>query len=123
MKKNLLNDNAKMEISLKSSSLNNLNLETVSEDKQWQLDRSILKAWVWLEFLLKPDNPFVIDMFKTLNNRYNPPSRNTLSECILDEEVAKVDKTIDNELELDINARWMDCANKIIILQLYYHYF
>ncbi|CAG8803538.1 41273_t:CDS:2 [Gigaspora margarita] len=63
-----------MEISLKSSSLNNLNLETVSEDKQWQLDRSILKAWMWLEFLLKPDNPFVIDMFKTLNNRYNPPS-------------------------------------------------
>jgi hypothetical protein len=49
------------------------------------------------------DNPFIIDMFKTLNPNYQLPSRYTLSERILDEEIAKVERLIDAELKGESN--------------------
>ena len=39
------------------------------------------------------------DFLKELNLGYAPPSRTTLSERFLDEEVARVNKYIDQELE------------------------
>ena len=66
---------------------------SITEDRQQQIDKSVLKAWIYAEIPFETiNNPFVIDMFKTLNNGYNSPSRNTLSGCILDKKVAKVEK-------------------------------
>lgn len=80
------------------------NMEIISDDRQREIDRAVLKAWVCAGFPFETiDNPFVIDMFKTLNRGYNPPSRYTLSERILDEEVAKVEKSIDDELKSEMN--------------------
>ncbi|CAG8797549.1 18719_t:CDS:1, partial [Dentiscutata erythropus] len=42
-------------------------------------------------------------MFKTLNIGYKSSSWFTLSECILDEEIAKVEKLINTELEDETN--------------------
>ena len=44
------------------------------------------------------ENPFIIDLFKELNPKYIPPSRTTLSERFLDQEVARVNLNIDKEL-------------------------
>ena len=44
-------------------------------------------------------NPFVIDLFKELNPSYNLPSRTTLSGRILDEELARVNTAIYQDLE------------------------
>jgi hypothetical protein len=65
-----------------------------------RLDCSLLKAWViagipW-EII---DNPFIRDLFKDLNPGYIPPSRTTLSGRLLDEEVARVNQHIDQELD------------------------
>ena len=45
------------------------------------------------------DNPFIQDIFKEFNPAYNPPSRTTLSDWLLDEELAWVNKGIDNDLD------------------------
>ncbi|CAG8746429.1 5303_t:CDS:1, partial [Racocetra fulgida] len=42
-------------------------------------------------------------MFKTLNIEYKPPSQFTLAKRILDEKIAKVKKSINAELEDEIN--------------------
>jgi hypothetical protein len=44
------------------------------------------------------ENPFIIDLFKELNPEYISPSRTTLSERFLDQEVARVNLNIDKEL-------------------------
>ena len=94
-----------LESLLQSNISGNFNPEmSITEDRQQQIDKSVLKAWICAGIPFETiDNPFVIDMFKTLNNGYNPPSQNTLSGCILDEKVAKVEKTIDIELKSEKN--------------------
>ncbi|CAG8726802.1 3272_t:CDS:2 [Dentiscutata erythropus] len=73
-------------------------------ERQRQLDRAILKGWVCAGIPFETiDNSFIIDMFKTLNIGYKPLSQYTLPECILDEEIAKVEKLIDTELEDETN--------------------
>ncbi|CAG8822783.1 44066_t:CDS:1, partial [Gigaspora margarita] len=44
-------------------------------------------------------NPFIQDMFKALQPVYNPPSRSILSDRLLDEELARVNRAIDNDLD------------------------
>jgi len=94
-----------LESLLQSNISGNFNPEmSITEDRQQQIDKSVLKAWICAGIPFETiDNPFVIDMFKILNNGYNPPSQNTLSGCILDEKVAKVEKTIDIELKSEKN--------------------
>ncbi|CAG8681587.1 9840_t:CDS:2, partial [Dentiscutata erythropus] len=68
--------------------------EIISKERQRQIDRADGYTI---------DNPFIIDMFKALNIGFNSPSRYTLSERILDEEVAKIKKSINAELDDEIN--------------------
>ena len=83
---------------------NQLDSEIISEERQRQIDRAVLKGWICAGIPFETiDNPFIIDMFKSLNIGYKPPSRFTLSERILDEEIAKVEKSIDAELEDETN--------------------
>ena len=64
-----------------------------------RINRSLLKAWVMSEIPFKViENPFIIDLFKELNPEYISPSRTTLSERFLDQEVARVNLNIDKEL-------------------------
>ena len=41
------------------------------------------------------ENPFVVDLIKELNSGYIPLSRMTLSERLLDQEVARINKNIE----------------------------
>jgi hypothetical protein len=65
-----------------------------------RIDTSLIRAWVMagLPFGII-ENPFVIDLFKELNPSYNLPSRTTLSGRILDEELARVNTAIYQDLE------------------------
>ncbi|RIB24684.1 hypothetical protein C2G38_2167920 [Gigaspora rosea] len=45
------------------------------------------------------DNLFIRDMLTELNPAYSPPSRTTLSNRLFDEELAQVNKAVDNDLE------------------------
>jgi len=65
-----------------------------------RLDRSLLKAWViagipWGVI----DNPFIKNLFKDLNPGYVPPSRTTLSGRLLDQEIARINQRVDQELD------------------------
>src|SRR6266498_983754 len=79
-----------LESLLQSNISGNFNPEmSITEDRQQQIDKSVLKAWICAGI-----------PFETIDN---PPSQNTLSGCILDEKVAKVEKTIDIELKSEKN--------------------
>ena len=65
-----------------------------------RLDKSLTKMWIMTGVPFEIiENPFVIDFLKKINPGYAPPSRTTLSGRFLDEEVARVNKYIDQELE------------------------
>src|ERR1051325_4585138 len=65
-----------------------------------RIDQSLLKAWVMggIPFEVV-ENPFVVDLYKELNPAYVLPSRTTLSERLLDEEIARVKNEINKDLE------------------------
>ncbi|RHZ88171.1 hypothetical protein Glove_26g327 [Diversispora epigaea] len=65
-----------------------------------RLDKSLIKMWIITGVPFEIiENPFTIDFLKELNPGYAPPSRTTLSGRFLDEEVTRVNKYIDQELE------------------------
>ncbi|CAG8789868.1 35396_t:CDS:2, partial [Gigaspora margarita] len=56
-----------------------------------QLDQKITKAWIIAGIPFDViENPFIIDIFKEFLLAYNLPSRGTLSERLLDEEVVQI---------------------------------
>ena len=65
-----------------------------------RIDQSLLKAWIMggIPFEVV-ENPFIVDLFKELNPAYVLPSRITLSEKLLNEEVARVQNEINKDLE------------------------
>ena len=65
-----------------------------------RIDRSLLKAWTMSGISFEViENPFIVDLFKELNPAYIPPSRTTLSGRLLDEKVARIQNSIDTNLE------------------------
>ncbi|RHZ81505.1 hypothetical protein Glove_120g3 [Diversispora epigaea] len=65
-----------------------------------RLDKSLIKMWIITGVPFEIiENPFTIDFLKELNPGYASPFRTTLSEQFLDEEVVRVNKYIDQELE------------------------
>ncbi|RHZ62588.1 hypothetical protein Glove_339g12 [Diversispora epigaea] len=65
-----------------------------------RLDKSLIKMWIITGVPFEIiENPFTIDFLKELNPGYALPSHTTLSGRFLDEEVARVNKYIDQELE------------------------
>ena len=63
------------------------------------LDQKIIKAWIMAGVPFDViNNPFIRDIFKEFNPAYNPPSRTTLSNRLLNEELAQVNKAINNDL-------------------------
>lgn len=54
-----------------------------------RLDQKIIKAWIMAGIPFDViDNPFIRDMFQEFQPAYNPPSRMTLSNRLLDKELA-----------------------------------
>ncbi|RHZ83156.1 hypothetical protein Glove_99g365 [Diversispora epigaea] len=67
-----------------------------------ELDQAILKAWVCCGFPFQTiENPFIIDLFQIAISGYNLPSRLTLSGKLLEQEILRIEKKIENELEKD----------------------
>ncbi|CAG8456982.1 14349_t:CDS:2 [Cetraspora pellucida] len=65
--------------------------EPLPRDINNQIDQSLLKAWVMARISFDViENPFMKDFLKNLNSRYTPPLRTTLSERLLNEEIARV---------------------------------
>ncbi|CAG8853697.1 34198_t:CDS:2, partial [Gigaspora margarita] len=65
-----------------------------------RLDQKILKAWVMARVPFEViENPFIQDMFKEFQPAYNLPSISTLSNQLLDEELARINRAIDNDLD------------------------
>ena len=66
-----------------------------------RIDRSLLKAWVMAGIPFKViENPFIVDLFKDLNPGYIPPSRTTLSDRLLRDEITRVNQKIESELKV-----------------------
>ncbi len=63
------------------------------------IDRALLKAWVCAGIPFEViENPFMLDLFKQLNPAYILPTRTSLSETLLDQEEARVNKKVHEEL-------------------------
>jgi len=66
-----------------------------------RIDRSLLKAWVMAGIPFKViENPFIVDLLKDLNPGYVPPSRTTLSDRLLNDEITRVNQKIESELKV-----------------------
>ncbi|CAG8625670.1 34031_t:CDS:2, partial [Gigaspora margarita] len=64
-----------------------------------RLDQKVIKAWIMAGIPFDIiNNPFIRDMFKEFNPAYSPPSRTTLSNRLFDEELARVNKAIEDDL-------------------------
>jgi hypothetical protein len=72
----------------------------LSEEQIALIDRSILKAFVMcgLPFQII-ENPYFINMMKNLRLNYKPPSRERLSNNLLNEEAIRTEIKINNTLE------------------------
>ena len=72
----------------------------LSEEQRALIDRSILKAFVMcgLPFQII-ENPYFINMMKNLRLNYKPPSRERLSNNLLNEEAIRTEIKINNTLE------------------------
>lgn len=69
-----------------------------------RLNRALLKFFVCCGISFQVvENPFFIDFTKELNPSYNLPSRELLSGRFLEEELAKVNNNIENELKNERN--------------------
>ena len=63
-----------------------------------RLDCSLLKAWVIAGIPWEViDNPFIRNFLKDLNPGYVSPFRTTLSERLLDQEIARINRCINQE--------------------------
>jgi len=75
-------------------------IEPLPEARVESLNKAILKAWIMCNFSFETiENPFIIDLFQLAIPGYELPSRDMLSGRFLDQEVLRIDKRIDNDLE------------------------
>lgn len=72
----------------------------LSEEQTALIDRSMLKAFVMcgLPFQII-ENPYFINMMRNLRSNYKPPSRERLSNNLLNEEAIRTEIKINNTLE------------------------
>jgi len=64
-----------------------------------EIDRSVTKAFVMCNVPFSTiENPWFVDMLKTLQPGYNPPSRQVLSGTLLEAELSRVNLRVYNEL-------------------------
>ena len=69
-----------------------------------KIHRSITKAFVMCNIPFSIiENPWFIDLIKTLQPGYDPPSRQVLSGTLLESEISHVNIRIMNELNADNN--------------------
>lgn len=69
-----------------------------------EYNRVIAKAYVMCNIPFSTiDNPWFIDMIKTLQPGYDPPSRRVLSGTLLEAELSRVNIRVKNELDKESN--------------------
>jgi hypothetical protein len=68
------------------------------------IDRKITKTFVMCNIPFSTvENPWFIDLIKSLQPGYDPPSRRTLSGSLLEAELARINMKINNELDKESN--------------------
>jgi hypothetical protein len=68
------------------------------------IDRSITKAFVMSNIPFSViENPWFVDMIKTLQPGYNPPTRQVLSGSLLEAELSRINTRTISELDNDSN--------------------
>jgi len=70
-----------------------------------EIDRSVTKAFVMCNVPFSTiKNPWFIDMLKTLQPGYNPPTRQVLSGTLLEAELSRMNLRVNNELSKESNC-------------------
>jgi hypothetical protein len=76
------------------------NNDELSAEQAALIDRSMLKAFVMCGMPFQVvENPYFVNMLKSIRSNYNPPSRERLSTNLLHEEATRVEIKINNSLE------------------------
>lgn len=79
-------------------------IEKLSPGYISRLNRSLLKFFVCCGISFQVvENPFFVDLIKELNPSYSLPSRELLSGRFMEEELAKVNANVENELRNEKN--------------------
>ena len=74
------------------------------EGRTLRINRELIKAFVCGEIPFHTiENPFFVDFLNELNPAYKPPTREYLSNRLIEEEVAKINYKIDEELKNSSN--------------------
>ena len=70
-----------------------------------EIDRSVTKAFVMCNVPFSAiENPWFVDMLKTLQPGYTPPTRQVLSGTLLEAELSRVNLRVYNELSKESNC-------------------
>jgi hypothetical protein len=81
-----------------------LDFVNMNHGRKKRIDQALIRAFVCSGIPFKAvENPFIIDLFKELNAGYQPPSNEHLSKRLLNQEVAKINNAINNELKYEVN--------------------
>jgi hypothetical protein len=78
--------------------------EELSEERVALIDRSVLKAFVMCTIPFRIiENPYLVNVLKSLQPNYNPPSRERLATNLLSEESIRTEIKINNYIEKEKN--------------------
>ena len=75
-------------------------IRSLPQERVDQIDRALIKFFVCCKVLfLVVESPFFIDLLKELNSAYNLPSRDILSNRLLESELGYVNSKVSKELD------------------------
>ena len=79
-------------------------IEELPEGRVSRINRALAKAFICAGLPFQTiENPFFVDFLKELNPAYHPPSRDLLSNRLIEEELAKVNYKLEQELRYATN--------------------
>jgi hypothetical protein len=69
-----------------------------------QINRALAKAFICAGLPFQAiENPFFVDFLKELNSAYHPPSRDLLSNRLIEEELSRINYKVEKELNNSVN--------------------
>jgi hypothetical protein len=93
-------------------------IEELPEGRVSRINRALAKAFICAGLPFHTiENPFFVDFLKELNPAYHPPSRDLLSNRLIEEELAKVNYKLEQELH---HATNLTLGKKIMFIIIIY---
>src|ERR1043165_3239440 len=91
--------------------------EKLNSNRIEEIDREVIRAFICcgIPFWII-ENPTMINLLKSLNANYDPPSRKRLSETLLENEVAKVNTKVNRIIEKNENFTIGKYLYKILLI-------